>query len=72
MAKTFAFEAVGRDARDPNQRRYADLERVSVWTDGLMLSSEHEPGWPAAYRLRIGRKYRITVEDITEPEGGGR
>jgi hypothetical protein len=36
-------------------------ETVGVWTDGLMVSSEYERGWPMAYRFHVGRNYKVTL-----------
>ena len=49
----------------------APAERVGVWTDGLMVSTEHEPGWPAVLRLIAGKKYRVTVTVEALQEGSG-
>lgn len=43
---------------------------VGVWTDGVMLSSDNGkskmmPGIaPCAMNLKVGKKYRVTVEEI--------
>lgn len=47
----FTFEGTAKDLPD---------DEVGVWTDGLSLSNDHP--WRCAYRLEIGKKYRVTVE----------
>ena len=46
-------------------------ENVDVWTDGLLLQSSWEPGWPCAFRLHRGKRYRVTVEEIEHSSKGG-
>jgi hypothetical protein len=62
----FQYEAEAKDARTLDEKRqYGDkLERLGVWTDGLSISSEYEPGWAPAFRFKKGEKYRITIEKV--------
>lgn len=56
--KVFEFEAISKSFTT----KFADLEKVGVWTDGLGLISEAEPNWPCAYKLKPNKKYKITIE----------
>lgn len=40
---------------------HKDIQRVGVWTDGFMVSSDYERGWPPALRLHAGKTYEVTV-----------
>lgn len=64
--ETFSFTATAKDARTVAQKKkHGDrLEILAAWTDGVSLSTEHEPGWPPAFRLKKGSAYRITVEEV--------
>jgi hypothetical protein len=65
MTKPFTFEAVAKALPKKKQ--------VAAWTDGLSLSSEESledrrQGFVPAFRLKVGKKYRITIEELP-PEG---
>ena len=62
MAGKFTFEAEARKLPKP---RHSD-EVVAAWTDGLAIQSEYIKNVPMAYRLVVGRRYRVTVEEIEE------
>lgn len=66
MSRKHEFTAVGKNAVNAAERKKfgPKFERVGVWTDGLMLASEHEPGWPPEFRLKIGKSYRVTIEEL--------
>ncbi len=65
--KVFSFVNVARDCRTFDEsERYPKLEKIGVWTDGVGISHEREPGWPSAYRFKEGRRYRITIEEVEE------
>lgn len=61
--KPFVFEAEAKNAGSNPETKY---ERIAVWTDGLSISSEREPGWAPAYRFVKGKKYRITIEQLSD------
>lgn len=51
----FEFEGVAKEIPD---------NEIGIWTDGLCLSMDSE--WLCAYKLEVGKNYRVTVEVIDE------
>jgi hypothetical protein len=60
---SFVYEAEAKECG--HNPKYPQLEKIGVWTDGLSISSEYEPGWRPAYRFVKGQKYRITIEKLS-------
>jgi len=60
----FKAVAVANTTAEEKTRFGKYFERVAVWTDGLMLSSETEPGWRPAFRLHAGKAYAVSVEEL--------
>lgn len=61
----FVFEAQAR----PIKATRTSPARLGAWTDGVCLDTEESPedrrlGFIPAYRLRLGRRYRITIEEL--------
>ncbi|MCC5610539.1 hypothetical protein LC612_28260 [Nostoc sp. CHAB 5834] len=61
------FEAVAKDATTPTQKRKfgAHFEMVEAMEGTSRISHEQEPGWPAAYALKPGRRYTTEVFECT-------
>lgn len=57
--KVFEFTAEALDIKEGKSRK---VNATSAWTDGLSLSSDHDP--ICAYRLKPGKHYRITVQEL--------
>lgn len=58
------LEGVAQDvtpARLKTKKPYQLTRYARVGDMGLNLSHEHEPGWPIALKLQLGKRYRATI-----------
>ena len=55
MKAPFSFTAIAK---------LTNISNVSVWTDGVSLSSDNAPS--CAYYLEKGKKYKITIEELPD------
>lgn len=55
----FSFESVAKPVKNKH-----NVEILGVWTDGLSITSEYEPGWAPAYRFKKDKTYRITITEV--------
>lgn len=63
--KKFTFDAVAKDYKTEREKvMFPKLSKLGAWTDGVMFSTEWEPGDYAAFRMKEGKKYRVTIEEI--------
>jgi len=66
--ETFAFGPAETTKEDKKQFSFEGKAvklpdgDISVWTDGVALSSDNER--QCAYRLEAGKKYKVTIEEI--------
>ena len=73
-SKIQRFEAVAILRPKSAEKAWAEhtlIDTVTVHTDGVMLHTEEDPserraGFKPAFQLIEGKKYRITVEEISE------
>lgn len=64
--RKFEFIENGKDARNGAEKEIEGFRKVGAWTDGLSLVSESEQ-WErnlCAFELKIGKTYKITIEEI--------
>lgn len=61
---SFVFEGVAQDVTSPTLRRKFRSPRYEIMRVGetqMHLSSEFEPGWPPALRMKAGQLYAVEV-----------
>jgi hypothetical protein len=62
MAK-FIFDDVAKKVGRQDESGNIFIEHC-VWTDGVCLSTEDGKDWMPAFVLKLGKRYKVTVEQI--------